>query len=83
MLLPSIPCGHFFDNTGILSNNNSGNILKICQVDNCQLLIAFKVGLLCCFCQGFYLERFGSDSLVMIKDSNTVERDKLNPDKVL
>ncbi|KAL5022031.1 hypothetical protein ScPMuIL_001186 [Solemya velum] len=29
----------------------------------------------------FYSERFGSELVVMIKDSNTVEKDTLNPDK--
>ena len=32
--------------------------------------------------QSFYGERFGYEFIEMIKDSNTVEKDKLDPDKV-
>lgn len=31
--------------------------------------------------QNFYAERFGSDNVVIIKDSNTVDESKLDPDK--
>ena len=32
--------------------------------------------------QSFYSDKFGQENVVMIKDSNTVEREKLNPEKV-
>ena len=35
-----------------------------------------------CAVQSFYGERFGYDFVEIIKDSNTVEKDKLDPDKV-
>ena len=33
--------------------------------------------------QSFYTDKFGLGVVVMIKDSNTVERDKMDPIKVL
>ncbi len=33
--------------------------------------------------QSFYTDKFGLSVVVMIKDSNTVERDKMDPTKVL
>ena len=32
--------------------------------------------------QSFYGDRFGHDAVEIIKDSNTVEREKLDPNKV-
>lgn len=34
------------------------------------------------FCQGFYGERFGEDQVEVIKDSNPVDKCKLDPNKV-
>ena len=34
------------------------------------------------FFQSFYSDQFGPEVIEMIKDSNTVEKEKLSPDKV-
>lgn len=46
------------------------------------LLLRTNEALCCVSSQGFYGERFGEDQVEVIKDSNPVDKCKLDPNKV-
>lgn len=48
----------------------------------CGLLLRTNKALCCVTSQGFYGERFGEDQVEVIKDSNPVDKCKLDPNKV-
>lgn len=47
-----------------------------------SLLPKYNEALCCVSSQGFYGERFGEDQVEVIKDSNPVDKCKLDPNKV-
>jgi len=60
------------------SISHSSNTVRVIDV---VIRLWHRVMFICCL-QSFYVEKFGPGIVEIVKDSNDVEREKLDPNKV-